>query len=189
MPVFPLIRCPESAVPALNDLQLIERKYLTAWIGFAGANDEGFAYFSQPEEAPLYSAEYSAEDNNSKDEFITLFEPVAERPATRQSSSTVFPVAPAAGVTPISGAPDPGPAVFIQNLESQIIGPWRREVIRKFSDPPADVPSESEEVIAVTPQGFKATMSARTENGRKTVKAQKWTELLLARKAKDQASN
>ena len=170
IPVFPIIRGPEPAVPTLNDLQLIQRNYLTAWIGFVGANDDGFAYFSQPEEAPLYTAE----DNNSGDELISLFEPVAEGlpPASMQHS---FPVAPAAAAVPISGAPEPGPAVFIKNLETQVIGPCRREEIRQFPGSPED--AASEKVTAVTPQGFKAMVSPRQE-----VKAQKWTKLILAQR-------
>ncbi len=178
VPAFPLTRASGSKAAEVKDLELIQRKYLTAWIDFAGA-DEGFAYFSQPEEAPLYTAE----DNNSEDELITFFEPVAAKLplASLQHSQNSFPVAPAAGVTPASEAPEP--KAFLKSLENQIIGPYRREVIRKFADSSASDDATTTVVTALTPQGFKATVGAReTVNERKTVKTQKWTKLLLARK-------
>jgi hypothetical protein len=149
IPVFPIIRQAGSAVPALDDLALIQRKYLTAWIGFADSED-GFAYLSQPEEAPLYTTK----GGNSKDEQTSpnsstpaLFEPVAASlpPASIERS---FPVAPAAGALPASRVRDR----FLKSLENQIIGPYRREEIRKRSDSPATIAPAATLVNAVTPQ-------------------------------------
>ena len=177
VPTFPIIRPITSTVATLNDLELIQRKYLTAWIGFAGV-DDGFAYLSQPEEAPLYTTKRS----DSKDEqtpsnlsIPALFEPVAAS-LPLASIERSFPVAPAAGAVPASRAPDR----FLKSLENQIIGPYRREEIRKRSDSPATNAPAATLVTAVTPQGLKAMIGPRNN-----VRPQKWTELLLAqRKAK-----
>ena len=175
VPTFPIVRPTTSTVATLDDLELIQRKYLTAWIGFAGA-DEGFAYLSQPEEAPLYTTKSS----NSKDEqtpqnssIPALFEPVAAG-LPLASITRCFPVAPAAGAVPASRAPDR----FLKNLETQIIGPYRREEIRRFPDSPAADAPTAALVTAVTPQGLRAMVGPRNN-----VKPQKWTELLLARRA------
>jgi hypothetical protein len=177
VPVFPVIKLDDAQLQLSNNLDLIQQKYLTSWIGFSSSQGTS-AYFSQPEAAPLYTSE----DNDTDDPLLTLFEPVAAALA-ESSAERCFPIAPLSGATPITGAPEPR-ITFLRSFESQIIGPWRREVIRQLFNQGAPDATGGAEVPAVTPQGLRAKVNVDRETPLKLgeiVKAEGWSELLLAR--------
>jgi hypothetical protein len=176
IPEFPLTGIDGAQLQLPGGLDLIRQEYLTSWIGFSNAR-ESSAYFSQPESAPLYTPE----DNDPEDPLLTLFEPVAA-PLAEASAERCFPVAPLAGATPISGAPEPR-VTFLRSFESQIIGPWRREVIRLLFNQVAPDTTGTTEVAAVTPQGLRAKVKVDRKTPQQLgemVKAEQWGELLLA---------
>jgi hypothetical protein len=179
VPKFPVILTKGKELQLPNNLDLIQMEYLTAWISFAGTR-QAMAYFSQPEATPLYTAK----DNDQKDRLLTLFEPVATPlPLTGPSPGRSFPVAPLAGAKPVSNTPGPR-AAFLRSFESQIVGPWRRDVIRRTFNNSAGDTTGAEDMTAVTPQGLKATVKVEKDRPLKlgeTVKAEVWSELLLAR--------
>jgi hypothetical protein len=176
VPEFPLKGIDRAQLQLPGGLDLIRQEYLTAWIGFSNARKTS-AYFSQPEEAPLYTPE----DNDSGDRLLTLFEPVAAALA-EANAERCFPVAPLAGATPTSRTPEPR-TTLLRSLESQIIGPWRREVIRGLFNQAAPDTTGTRDLPAVTPQGLKATVKINRETPQQlgeTVKTELWSELLLA---------
>jgi len=177
IPEFPLTGIDAEQLQLPGGLDLIRQEYLTSWIGFSNAR-ESSAYFSQPESAPLYTPE----DNDPKDPLVTFFEPVAAALA-EASAERCFPVAPLAGAKPASRAPE-SRRTLLKSLESQIIGPWRREVIRKLFNKDAPNATGTKDVAAITPQGLKATVKVyRGKDLRlgEVVKTEVWGELLLAR--------
>lgn len=113
---------------------------------------------------------------------MTFFEPVAAALA-EASAERCFPVAPLAGAKPASRAPEPR-RTLLKSLESQIIGPWRREVIRKLFNKNTPDATGTKEVAAITPQGLKATVNVNRGTSLQlgeTVKTERWSKLLLAR--------
>lgn len=162
VPKFPVSGASGEQIPSRDDLDLIKNKYQTAWVGFA-SEQSSLPYFSQPETAPLHTSQ----DNDPNDQLLSLFEPIAA-PLERSDDEHCFPIAPIAGATPMTGVPEPK-VTFLKNLEAQIVGPWRREVIRQLFNKSVGNTPGATEITAVTPQGLKAK-----------VKGETWTELMLA---------
>ncbi|MBS1913513.1 MAG: hypothetical protein JST22_16115 [Bacteroidetes bacterium] len=166
VPAFP-INGNGGGLPDLDALRLIVEGECTAWVGFIGPNGEAreFVYYAQPEDAPLYTRPGVIAGSAP----LPLMEPVA---ALFESvcSQTCFPVAPPAGAYPSVDAPNR--PTFLSALEHQIIGPWRRDVIRRTAATAPDImePATSKPSgTGATPQGLIADVAVDS-----------WTSLLLA---------